>query len=372
MNKLKKYSLSICCCTIAFIFFVLAIFHSFVGNVSAKYVMEYKLDDPIAVEKNYYTVIYYQYNDTILQTIHEMGNATHSLRDGTGVTIPENAESFLGWVTALGGEAPNSISKSMSLFPSFEYKETIYTVRFMDMKGETLVASATFKESQVGQTASSVITAPKTGPDLSGEDLEFTGWGVRTDSGVTAWDDYKLPASDVTVYAQYEYSGKLNLTPVDTDGDGTVDEYQVDSAPGLSGTLEVPGYINGLPVAVIVDISDNGSVNGLLGDGITTVIFNEGTTTIKSGALAYTADLKEVVIPSSVTTIESNAFSSGWGAVIGKTVTITYDGTWEQFQGIVKDRWANGLAEGSKVICTDGVATRRSTWEAEWDFVANS
>lgn len=377
MPKFKKHSFVICCALVLLVLLSVTS-QALIGSVAAKYATEKTFDLNIRVPKNYYTVTYYQYDDTPLRTIDEWGNVTHTLRDATGVILPENAESFLGWVNALG-EAPGAIRETMSLFPSFKYNETIYTVRFMDMKGETLVASATFKESQVGQTASSVITAPETGPDLTGESLEFKGWGVRTDSGATAWTDYTLPNSDVTVYAQYEYSGELNLTPVDTDGDGTVDEYQVDSAAGLSGVLEIPGYINGLPVAVIVDISDDGEINGLWSDGITKVIFNDGTTTIKEGALANTADLKEVVLPSSVTTIESNAFASTMGgAFISKTLTITYDGTWEEFQAIAKENgWESGLVTGTTVVCTNGVATLTARTILgygyyTWDFEPNS
>lgn len=364
--------------TLAVLLLFLVAFQTFVEVVSARYVKDLVLDNVITIPKNYYTVTYYQHDGILLDNVNVFLSTEHSLRNGENVTLPDGAESFIEWVNALGNEPDLTKREDYSLYPKFKYSDVIYEVRFMDMKGEQLLGSATFKESQAGQKATDVITTPLTAPDLT--DLEFTGWGVRTDSGTVAWSDYTLSKADVVVYAQYEYNGELSLTPVDTDGDGDIDEYQVNSTSGLSGELRIPGDINGVPVAVVVEISDKGEINGLGRDGITKVIFEKGITTISSNALAQTADLKEVVIPSTVTKIGSNAFArTGGGTLISKTITVTYDGTWEQWLQITEKGWESGLTTGTTVICTDGTATLTVSGGIlgygatySWKFVPNS
>ena len=346
------------CLRLATIVLLACLLLNFIGSTSAKYAKNFKFEDILTVPKNYYTVTYYQHDGTILDSIKCFTNVGHTLRGNQGVLIPDGAESFIGWVNALGNDPDLSKKQDYSLYPSFQYKEASYEVRFMDMKGENLLGSVSFKESQAGSKASSVIKNLPTPPTI--EDFEFTGWGVRREGQATiAWEDYTLTKSDVVVYAQYVYSGKLNVNGVDNDNDGVVDYYQVDSTSGLSGEYEIPGYINGIPVAVIVDISDNGEINGLIGNGITKVIINEGTTTIGAEAMAMTADLKEVKLPSTIASIGKNAFAStAGGSIVSKKINIIYNGTWEDWNKIQKDSgWDSGLSSGATVTCTDGVAT---------------
>lgn len=345
MQKIKKYRLLICC-TLAVVLLISIALQNLVGTVSAKYVKDIVFNNTITVPKNYYTVTYYQYDGTVLENVNEYSNMAHSLRDGTGAMLPSGAESFIGWVNALGNSPDLSKREDYGLYPAFKYPETTYEVRFMDMKGEELLGSATFKESQAGQRATDVITDTPTAPTLT--DLEFTGWGVRTDSGTVSWSDYTLTKADVVVYAQYTYNGNLQLTPVDEDGDGTTDYYRVDATANLEAEVIIPGYINGIPVAVITDLA-----SGFAGN-VETIIVEDGVETINKDAFAFTPNLKNVTIPLSVTSIGANTFSSGWGILTQKQVTITYDGTWEQWDQITENGWDDGLVAGSKVVCADG------------------
>ena len=75
---------------------------NFVGSVSARYAKKMVFGDTVVIPKNYYTVTYFQHDGTELQTVKEYKNISHSLYDGTNVSLPSGAESFEGWVNALG------------------------------------------------------------------------------------------------------------------------------------------------------------------------------------------------------------------------------------------------------------------------------
>ena len=147
----------------------------------------------------------------------------------------------------------------------------------------------------------------------------------------------------------------------DDDGDGRYDRYTVEAAAGLAGSVTIPGEINGVPVSAITDLSGD-TVNGLLGGGISSIIIQEGVTEIASSAFAGTAGLNYVEVPSSVESIGANAFSSGWGAVISKKVSIKYNGTWAQWKAICGNNWDSGLGDESKVECTDGTYVLNTSW----------
>jgi hypothetical protein len=131
----------------------------------------------------------------------------------------------------------------------------------------------------------------------------------------------------------------------------------------LSGSVTIPGYVNGVPVTVITDLSDDDNVNW----NVSSITIKDGVQEIGSNAFALTAGLSEVVVPASVTKIGSNAFSSGWGAVTAKKVTIKYDGTWSEWQAVCggansDSGWDNGLGNDSKVECTDGTYVLSAGW----------
>ena len=380
MRKNKKY-ISLMCCVLVALLLLSTMGYIVVGNVSAKYAKDVTFAEALTVPKNYYSVTYHQIDDSSFPVIKEFSNKEHTLLEvevvgekyqvnfpnGSNELIkPENAVSFHGWVNALGNPPDLTKKEDINLFPSFEYEEKqIHSVRFMYMNGSTLLSSTPF---EIGQTkAEAGIKVPLDDEVPVLQDMKFTGWGVRTDTGTIAWDQYdlSLATGDVVVYAQYQYSGALNMTPVDADGDGDIDHYQVDSTAGLSGELKIPGHINGVPVAVVVDISDDGEINGMSGlgsifdpnDGITKIIFNEGTTTIGKDALAMTADLKAVDLPHSIESLGVNAFASDLGTIVDKKLTITYAGTRAEWDKVVSQSdpdWCAGLTKGTTVVCTDG------------------
>ena len=163
----------------------------------------------------------------------------------------------------------------------------------------------------------------------------------------------------------------IGLQGKDTDGDGVIDEYTVEAVSGLSGKIEIPGYVNEAPVKVITDLSSDG-----LNSSITAIIIKDGVETINSNAFAMTSALKEITIPASVTSVGANAFADTIGGGIfdffgdGKVVTITYDGTWRNWiDKVCKSGWDSGLAKGSSVICKDengNIITYKKTGNYSW------
>ena len=200
------------------------------------------------------------------------------------------------------------------------------------------------------------------GPESSDPELlVFDHWEVKDNGKFVPLKDCNTKISgDITIQPSYSIANangdgtiKLVAGP-DADGDGKPDNYTVEAATGLSGNVTIPGYVNGVPVTVITDLSDD-DVNW----NVNSVTIKEGVQEIGSNAFAMTAGLSEVTVPASVTKIGSNAFSSGWGSLTAKKVTIHYDGTWEQWKNAcgganADTNWDSGLGGGSKVVCSDG------------------
>ena len=199
--------------------------------------------------------------------------------------------------------------------------------------------------------------------------MEFDHWEIReTDnSGKVTYTEipptYEV-TKDITLYPYYNYSagnGSIALKGHDDDGDGRYDRYTVEAATGLSGSVTIPGVVNGVPVTVITDLSGD-ALNGLWGDGIETVIIKDGVQEISSKAFAGTAGLKNVTIPKSVTKIGKNAFAEdnwlvgGLGSLT-KQITITYEGTKEDWNRIEKAVDWDKNTRKITVNCTDGTLT---------------
>ncbi len=265
-------------------------------------------------------------------------------------------ETFNTWVTAASvsfteNKIPVGNTDDIVLYPSYENK---YTARFVDEDGN-VIYEETFASSDTK------LSKIPNDPVSKNSILTFDHWEVRNADGTyTNLNDYTLPDADITIYPYYNVSadagtGTIGLTPHDTNNDGRADYYTIEAASGLSGDVVIPGDINGAPVTVITDLSDD-----MVNWNVSSVEIKDGVKEIGSNAFAMTAGLSKVIIPLSVEKIGSNAFSSGWGALSAKQVEIHYEGTWKQWQAICNTtdstdtNWDSGLGNGSKVICGDG------------------
>ena len=175
------------------------------------------------------------------------------------------------------------------------------------------------------------------------------------------WSDYTInkPTSNITVRPVYTYSGNLQYTPVDEDGDGIIDYYQLDAVDSLEESILIFGEFNGLDVKVVNKLYANDN-NFDYSSGVKTVTIEEGVQILNHNSLAYTQSLNTVYLPSTLTKMEKNVFSRNlfFGSNNDKKVlTIYYNGTMAQWKALVnasEDDWHNGLLKNSKVICSDG------------------
>ena len=349
--------------------------HGSYDNYSVKLVDEtlYKVSNTVLEEavkidgkdyNMYYVTRAFKY---IITFKDEKGNVLDTLyvEDNTAISIDaiddtaktqltgEYAADFGGWVNAASEQITSILddnTKDIILYPKLAQK---VTVRWLDETGNIKHTVIVTKDTLYSKVKSNEPTEM----DSQYDNMVFSYWEIRTknnDETVTYTkvdDNYKI-SNDITLYPYYNYeeaNGSIILRGHDDDGDGRYDWYSVEAATGLSGEVTIPGNINGAPVSVITDLS-----NDTLNYQVTSIIIKDGVEEIGSDAFAMTLRLKHVEVPSSVKSIGANAFSSGLGALSRKKVTIKYAGTWEQWKAICENNWDNGLTEGSLVDCLDG------------------
>ena len=265
---------------------------------------------------------------------------------------------FGGWMTA-GSKAMEKIpadnTKNVVLYPFFDKP---YTASFVDLQGNVLAQCYFYGTNKLGDLDATKDEAQSLLPEAD-VDTSLSHWEVHYNGKSEEFnkDKFKSYGQSVTVYPVYTYNGKLNLMPHDDDGDGMTDYYTVEAASGLKGDVVVPGKVNGIPVTSITDLSSD-----WLNTQVTSIVIKEGVQEISAKAFAMTSGLSEVTIPVSVTKIGKNAFASdgfitgGIGSII-KTITITYNGTKDQWNQIEKaNGWDNNVKRIT-VVCTDGTLT---------------
>ncbi len=317
----------------------------------------------------------------VLDTQYIMpGEAVENVGEKFKGTLDQSyAEDFGGWVNTASEpiskiDADND--KDIVLYPTYQEK---FIVRWLDENGNVIATQTVNKGAKFSELDWDNVDDPDSSSD---EYLVFDHWELReVKNGKITYvevseSDSSTIASDITLYPYYEYdsgNGRIGLTPHDTDGDGRPDYYTIESANGLSGEITIPGYVNGVQVTVITDLSGD-----WLNSGVTAIIIKDGVEEIGSEAFAMTSGLQRIEIPSTVTKIGANAFASTiGGALISKTPMLIYDGTWVEWDSVQKvNGWERGLASGTTVVCKDGTATlTASTFLGfgtyTWNFVSN-
>lgn len=256
---------------------------------------------------------------------------------------------FGGWMNA-GSTKMSKISadndKDIVLYPYFNKP---YTARFVDSYGN-VVAWCLFHAEDLKKLEPTEATARAALPGL-GEDFDFDYWEVHVtdDEGKTISTtkytefDFSKATTDVTIYPVYEFNGDVTLIPIDSDGDGEINHYQVAGYKDDVGStiVEIPAYVNGKPV-----------------------------TTINADAFSSYDDLHSVIIPGTITQINSQSFTADnpnqWGTQ-RDTITMYFDGDpaiWSaamekynsrDFNGncLLKQNWDNCMGESSCVFFLD-------------------
>ena len=320
-----------------------------------------------SVSGSVYTVTYMNGNE-IYAVEYVWNNTVAHAVQGAPSNKPADSDGFDGWTIVGNSNAVTSIpadnESDYVLYANWRYTDK-HVVRFVDADA-TLIYEEIFEEgaSKLSSEGQKIIDKAlkelKAEADSGLADNGYTtelSWSVREGGETVEWTPSMLSSAkdDVTVRALYTLNKTgsnqtVTLTPQYDSTTGAVTHYQVDGTQGLSGEVIIPGTIGPIPVARVEDVSSDD-----LNSGLTKVIFEEGVKEIGANALAMTSGLKEVVLPNSLERIEANAFSSAFGSWSGKTITIYFHGTAEEWEALDKvNNWDQGLAKNSKIVCDDG------------------
>lgn len=343
--------------------------------------------------KNYaYSIQYINDNKVLAETFVENNDTAFIISDDQNATEAETVVKawvtdqgytvdFGGWVNA-GSTKVTAIdagnTENVKLFPYFN---SPYTARFVDQNGNVLAWCLFHSEKTDELETTRALAESKLTFD---EGFELDHWEVHYGSDSSNYPEYNVNnfagyEQDVTIYPVYKFNGDVNLIPIDIDGDGDTDYYQVDGYGADTGEqelVEIPAYINGVPV-----------------------------TTINADAFSSYDDLHSVRIPGTIETINSQSFTANQGSQYNPkrdTVTLYYDGDpakWNAAmeaynnrddnydsdgKAMLKSSWDNNMGEGSRVffldangkvintgyweLCQHLVQTGTNAWDVEYKF----
>lgn len=251
----------------------------------------------------------------------------------------ENQVVFGGWVNA-GSTPVTSISVEntdaiIKLYPRFDKP---YTARFVDQQGNIITWCLFYSGKLEVLDTTRDFATNQLQPTL-GTDLELDYWEVHItdDNGQTTTNkkydefDFGKCTTDVTVYPVYKFKGDVTLIPVDTNGDGKINYYQVSgySNPSGQALVEIPHSVNGIPI-----------------------------TEISGKAFSSYDGVHSILIPEEVTYIGDNAFAEKWGTIdSGETITIYYGGSYADW--IAKEpnfgpNWESGISSSTRIFFLNG------------------
>lgn len=297
-----------------------------------------------------YTVTYLHDNETYAVDCVVDNSVSYSVRSDH----PTNGSlAFAGWMNANAIVVTSFPAGNTNDYTLSAKWDSVYLIIFADADGTILYEESITSSSKSLSAEGQAIVDQKLAElnAAAGEDMTVT------------WSDYKIAGakSDITVKAIYNYSGYLNMEPVyEQPDDGIVDYYLVKAVDSLPATVEVPGYVGGLPVKVIERITNiEGEADwNNYEKNVTKIIIGAGVEVLSPNALAYTPNLTGVVLPNTLTQMGKNTFSRN--DLFGndkKKLTITFNGTRAEWKAIVANSdaaWAGGLEKGSTVVCSDG------------------
>ena len=333
--------------------------------------------DGVTVKNYAYSIQYINDNKVLAETFVESNSSEYKLdpQNSDYADAQKAAEDWVksqdynkvefgGWVNA-GSTKVTSIpagnTETIKLYPYFN---SPYTARFVDQNGNVL-AWCLFHSEKTGELENTRALAEKNLVFDEGFSLDKWEVHVTDDNGnVTTREDYSVGkfagyTTDVTVYPVYKFNGDVSLIPVDSDGDGDTDYYQVagyGANTGAQELVEIPGIVNGVPV-----------------------------TTINADAFSSYDDLHSVRIPGTITEINSQSFTADntnqWGTQ-RDTITMYYEGdptVWNDeltkyennhnYNGMFKPNWDNCMGDGSRVFfLVNGKVDNTQYWELNSSF----
>lgn len=333
--------------------------HSGVTTSNYAYSIQYINDNEVLAET------YVENNSSAFTLTNDSNYATAKSAAEKWVTDQGYSVEFGGWVNA-GSTKVTAIeagnTENIKLFPYFN---SPYTARFVDQNGNVL-AWCLFHSEKLTDLETARVSAENQLKYDEGFSLDYWEVHVTDEYGNTISEtEYSESyvgslSTDVTIYPVFKYDGDVNLTPVDSDGDGDTDHYEVGGYGANTGKqelVEIPAYVNGVPV-----------------------------TTINADAFSSYDDLHSVRIPGTIETISAQSFTADdpdqWGTQ-RDTITLYYEGnpdTWktamekynaDDYSGILKEKWDNAMGDGSRVFFLDanGKVINTMYWELNDNWV---
>ena len=209
---------------------------------------------------------------------------------------------FLGWSYEPDGEImpPNSV-----IVPTDDLAK-LYSRFTLDAWRVTFNANGGTCDTSFVDVAKAPDATLASLPEATRPGFKFGGWWTDAVSGVEVEVDWTVIDSDVTFYAHWRNAATVDAYTYEyeiEDGRAVIHEKNgwLAVTPSPSGKLEIPAYLNGLPVGKI----GHGAFANL---GLTEVVIPEGVVEIGSEAFSSCTSLATVSIPSSVTKIGDSAF----------------------------------------------------------------
>ena len=270
-----------------------------------------------------------------------------------------NSYVFGGWMTAASVKLDKITAGNTQNIVLYPYFTSPYTAIFVD-ENSNILDWCFFNEVNVDNLRDTFAAAKENLTD-PGDDFELLHWRIRgtdidgktlssTVDGKTVdyivmnnnydnWESFK-GYKDVTITPHYRYKG-ADLIEVYNELTGEVDHYEVAGyAGGVGSTLvEIPDYVNGKPVIKIND-----------------------------GAFKSYDDIYAAVIPSTITTIGSNAFTEISGTKRDQ-VTLYYAGDPNDWKRAMDDLYVNKAYSYYTDYNTAGTYTEKAklTLDSSWD-----
>ena len=229
-------------------------------------------------------------------------------------------------------------TENIVLYPHFNKP---YTAIFVDQLGN-VISWCLFYSGNLGDIDTNRVKA-EAALTHPGEGFTFDYWEVHitdADGNTTSKTEYTKfdfanCTSDVTIYPVYKYNGDVKLIPVDSDGDGIINYYQVGgySNPDGQDLVQIPESVNGIPV-----------------------------TEISGGAFSSYDGVHSIIVPAEVTYIGNNAFAEKWGGLgglgdSGETITIYYGGSyadWIAKEAKFGSDWESGVSSSTRIFFLNG------------------
>lgn len=355
MQKRKKRS-RLLWCIVPIALSVLLLTQGLVGEVMGKYVKEFSFLDLFTVPAKSFSywikyinegVVLYEVEIPLGQGVDETKLAEYHNTAETaleeqmkGETDTYSGVEFSYWMNA-GSNQVTTIAagneEDIELYPKFD---NLYTAMFVDQDG-SLLAWCFFSSTNYTDkvTAAEATANSELAQKLAGSGFELDYWTVKGENidAQYAIGNFANYTTDVTIYPVYKFNGDVQLIPVDTDGDGDTDYYQVggyNSADG-SALVEIPASVNGIPV-----------------------------TEINAEAFNSYDDLTAVVIPDTIESIGSKVFSDS--TIQRQTVTIYYDGDPDKFRQYMDIFYANTTKYGTRngYKYTSGETIFTDSWDS--------